>query len=273
MAQCITPFVVKDKKTKESIPVPCGKCPYCLKRRVSAWSFRLMQHDKAAKVAHFVTLTYSTEQVPITENGFMTLSKRDCQLFMKRLRKANPGEKISYYLAGEYGGKTMRPHYHIILFNADLPTINVAWQLGHIHYGTVAAASVGYTLKYICKPGKIPLHRNDDRQPEFALMSKGIGANYLTKSMVKWHHANVTERMYCTTSDNKKIAMPRYYKQKIYSDQQRKAISVYSQKQNEILILEEMAKYGDKYFREKLEQHKADFARAKYHATLGRDKI
>lgn len=127
--------------------------------------------------AQFITLTYDTKHVPITKNLFMSLRKRDVQLFMKRLRfmhgPLKDGQKpIKYYVAGEYGGRTLRPHYHIILFNADLKHIQSAWDLGQVHYGTVTDASVGYTLKYISKPGRIPLHRNDDRVPEFALMSK-----------------------------------------------------------------------------------------------------
>lgn len=174
--QCMTPFTVKDKKTKESIPVPCGKCPNCRARRVSGWSFRLMQEDKHSFDSSFITLTYDTRFVPITASGFMGLKKRDLQLFFKRLRKASPAEpKIKYYAVGEYGGRTMRPHYHIILFNASIHKIQEAWNLGQVHYGKVSGASVGYTLKYMNKKGKVPMHRNDDRQPEFALMSKNWG--------------------------------------------------------------------------------------------------
>lgn len=204
----MSPFYV-NTKLERSVPVPCGKCPDCLKRRASAWSFRLMQEEKQSLNAHFITLTYDTKHVPITRNGFMSLSKRDLQLFLKRLRKVSPrGIKIKYYAAGEYGGNTKRPHYHIILFNADLEKIQPSWQLGHVHYGTVSSASVGYTLKYISKPRKIPLHANDDRVPEFALMSKGLGENYMTPEMVKWHLDDASNRMYVNTVDGKKSQCP-----------------------------------------------------------------
>lgn len=224
LAECQTPFTVMDK-LRGSIPVPCGKCPNCLARRVSGWSFRLMQEDKIALSAHFITLTYDTKHVPITRNGFMSLSKRDLQLFFKRLRKVSPrGLKIKYYAAGEYGGNTRRPHYHIILFNAKLEKIQPAWDLGNVHYGVVSAASVGYTLKYISKPAKIPLHSNDDRLREFALMSKGLGENYLTEQMVNWHHDDLDNRMYVNLEGGKKASMPRYYKEKVYTELERKRI-------------------------------------------------
>lgn len=182
-----------------------------------------MQEEKVSRSACFLTLTYDTATVPITDKGFMNLQKRDIQLFMKRLRKSNE-HKLKYYLCGEYGGKTFRPHYHALLFNAELPTIQPAWPLGSIHYGSVTGASVGYTLKYMAKPSRIPLHKNDDRQKEFSLMSKGLGSNYLTPAMKKYHLSDLLNRMYCNLEDGKKISMPRYYKNKIYEEQQRQAI-------------------------------------------------
>lgn len=170
--QCKTPFMVQHEG--RNLPVPCGKCPFCRARRISGWSFRLLQEERHSLSSLFITLTYDTKHVPITERGFMSLAKRDVQLFFKRLRKANVG-KLKYYVAGEYGGKTNRPHYHIILFGAEVSTIQEAWGLGSVHYGTVSGASVGYTLKYMSKKGKIPLHSNDDRVPEFSLMSKSWG--------------------------------------------------------------------------------------------------
>lgn len=183
MPKCLQPFLVDG-----SIPVPCGKCPPCLKRRASAWSFRLMQEDKICNSSQFITLTYDTDHVPLTEKGYMDLCKRDLQLYFKRLRKLQSNslrdgvysKPIKYYAVGEYGGRTFRPHYHIILFNCSIELIQEAWKLdgkylGTVHYGTVSGASVGYCLKYMTKPGRIPLHQNDDRQPEFSLMSKGLG--------------------------------------------------------------------------------------------------
>lgn len=223
--RCISPFGVKDKIKNQTVNVPCGKCPPCKSRRASNWSFRLMQEEKIADKALFVTITYDTKNVPITPKGFMSLDKRDFQLFMKRLRKAAKMEGIKYYAVGEYGGKTMRPHYHIILFNCDEKHVEAAWQKGTTHYGTVTGASIGYTLKYISKDGKIPLHQNDDRVPEFSLMSKGLGKNYLTPKMIKWHLSNLTGNSYVALEDGKKASLPRYYKQKIYADTQQKAIA------------------------------------------------
>lgn len=268
MGECIFPFQVKNKMTGETQGAPCGKCPNCTKRRTSAWSLRLMQEAKVSQSAHFITLTYDTKHAPITNSGFMSLDKRDVQLFFKRLRKSpgNSGSKIRYYLAGEYGGKTMRPHYHIILYNADITTISPAWEKGHIHYGTVEGASIGYTLKYISKGKTVPRHAKDDRQPEFALMSKGLGKNYLTDAMIAWHKKDLQNRMYCTIEDGKKISMPRYYKQKIYHEEQRKAIGVVA-RLKQLKAHNEALAANSNYYHDKAQSDQAAIRRQKIEAN------
>lgn len=260
--------------TKETIAVPCGKCPNCMKRKVSAWSFRLMQEEAISSSAHFVTLTYNTKYVPITKKGYMQVSKRDLQLFFKRLRKRSKN-KIKYYAVAEYGGRTMRPHYHVILFNADPIDVIHSWvyedakgvrhTIGETHFGTVTGASIGYTLKYISKKGKIPLHQNDDRHPEFSLMSKKLGACYITAKSKKYHHADLQNRMYVKTADGKKVSMPRYYKDKIYGEQQRKAIGYFQRQQQ---IRKELICENDpNYIHNKVEADKAAFRKMQADAT------
>lgn len=240
MAECFTPFIVMDKERQ--IPVPCGKCPNCVARRISAWSFRLMQEAKHSESAYFITLTYAPEHCPISRNGFMELRKPHVQQFFKTLRthqwRNGNCEKIKYYIAGEYGDTFKRPHYHAVIFNLDLEIMigkkhynqvkrgfipldgkynfHVSqWDKGHITIGQVCEASVGYTLIYMNKPWR-PMHANDDRQPQFSLMSKRLGEKYLSPAMIKWYKDDLDNRLYCNIEDGKKIAMPRYYKQKLF---------------------------------------------------------
>ena len=70
---CLTPISLKQERKNVSFPVPCGKCPDCVKKRTSQWSFRLRKQAEVSTSAYFITLTYDTEHVPITPNGFMTL--------------------------------------------------------------------------------------------------------------------------------------------------------------------------------------------------------
>lgn len=201
--------------------------------------------------SYFLTLTYDTKSVPIA-GGYMSLRKRDVQLFFKRLRRDHEragkyflDEPIKYFAVGEYGGTSMRPHYHCIVFNACLdlfvdghgckelmyfgcdgqrPVSCPQWSAGHITVGKVTAASIGYTLKYMLKRGKVPQHKNDFREPEFRLMSKRLGANYMSKSMIQWHKDDLDNRMYVPIEDGKKISMPRYFKDKIYTKEERERL-------------------------------------------------
>lgn len=268
--------MVKNKLTNDTIPVPCGKCPPCLKRRASGWSFRIMQHYKTASSAHMVTLTYDNAHIPITKNGFRTLQYTDVQLFFKRLRKVNP-EKLKYYVAGEYGTQTRRPHYHIVLFNAILSTIQPAWMLGSVHYCPLNEATVGYTLKYMCKPPqfRIPQHRNDDRLPERSLISKGLGGNYLSPQMITWHKADLDNRMYCNIEDGKKIAMPRYYKDKIYTEWERKRVAFFALQKKVAAQLKAIADctHPNGYNFAKAEADAASFRKFYKSALTGRNSI
>lgn len=206
MKKCHTPFILKATSTQDQIPLNCGKCPYCKKRRVSSWEFRLLKEEEISSSSHFITLTYDTRHVPITENKLLTLSKRDVQLFMKRLRKFQK-EKIKYYAVGEYGSTNNRPHYHIIMFNLnDVDYIQKAWtakercssnvsQIGTIHIGSVSGNSIAYTCKYIAKQGRIPMYKGDDRIPEFSLMSNGLGKNILP---LRWSDGIELTYLECT---------------------------------------------------------------------------
>lgn len=149
---------------------PCGKCPACLKRRSAGWSLRLREQEKHSASAFFVTLTYDNMNCP----KYYTLVKRDLQLFFKRLRRFHDryhgSLPIKYFAVGEYGTNGHRPHYHALIFGAHKDSFEAAWTLGEIHIGDVTGASIGYCLKYMMKPQRVPRGRR--RIPEFSLMSK-----------------------------------------------------------------------------------------------------
>jgi len=254
---CMNPFTLSEDNGGHQ--VPCGKCYNCKRRRASSWSVRLMKEYERSESGYFITLTYNTDYVPITEKGFMNLEKKHLQTFFKRLRQwhGKNHTSIKYYAVGEYGGKTFRPHYHIIIFNANIEFIERSWSecvnkklalhrpLGQIHYGSLTEASVGYTLKYISKAKRIPLHANDDRLPEFSLMSKGLGSNYLTEKTVVWHKNKPEERIYIPLKDGKKAPMPRYFKQKIYDESEKEKIAYHWKNKSDLLKAQEIAEHGD----------------------------
>lgn len=257
--KCRSPFTKRmgTESNYELILLPCGKCVPCLKARTSSWQIRLMEHEKKANTAYFVTYTYAPEFVHVTPNGFMTLSPvryqmnkkqqmvnigNDMTLYFKRLRKEHDKMKhiegwqpLKYYCVGEYGAKSKRPHYHAIVFNVSEYHIKQSWNYGTVHVLPVTARSVAYTLKYISKDSIIPVHERDDRVKEASQMSKGIGLDYLTDQMIAWHTADIPNRCYYPDED-RKLSLPKYYRKRIYTGLQWReyiaAIEPYLQEQN-----------------------------------------
>lgn len=253
---CRSPIIVENVAAFEKIPVPCGKCVECKIRRVDEWVFRLMQEDRNSSQSHFVTLTYDTLSVPITDHGFMSLLKSDFQNFMKRLRKNTGYEKIRYYAVGEYGELNSRPHMHAIIFNCDTAaSYQDAWSLtktawlerynkenqsfedyrdpypdlekddkiwfGHVDVQPVSRRGIAYVCKYLDKRKGIPSFPRDDRAKEFSLMSRGLGESYLTPETIAFHRAN-PDQLYVTHPGGYKVPMPKYYREKIWNEEERR---------------------------------------------------
>lgn len=224
---CDTPIWVLPKAAFEKVPVPCGRCPPCKIRRVNSWVFRLEQEMLRSSSAHFVTLTYDTHSVPISDNGFMTLRKKDFQDYMKRLRKLT-ANTIKYYAVGEYGTNNRRPHYHAIIFNVPDSSLHAqAWsvhanQFGSVHIGTVTSDSMAYCMKYIDKLGTARQHARDDREKEFSLMSKGLGDNYVNNPQVQSYYKADLSRLHLTKLDGYRIALPRHYRLKLFNEDERR---------------------------------------------------
>lgn len=148
-----------------SLQIPCGGCVGCRLDRAAEWQSRLVHESKMHLFNVFLTLTYSDENLP--ENG--TLVKDHFQKFMMRLRKSIYPTKVRYYMCGEYGSQTQRPHYHAILFGHDFAdkkyhkktpqgdklyisnTLDRLWGHGHCWIGSVTPESCGYVARYIMK--------------------------------------------------------------------------------------------------------------------------
>lgn len=225
--KCLFPYYVERRvyvrQEDRHVPVPCGQCPECLKRRSAQWTFRIMKELPNWEKHYFLTLTYDPQFCPMSKNGFMTLKKDDVQRFFKRLRKNTDG-KLRYYMVGEYGTTGDRPHYHILLM-ADSKVLETdivrAWidpktdlVLGHVHFGDIRPGSIQYTVGYMNKGRWRPLHDRDDRVPEYASMSKNLGLSWLTPRMSEFIISS-PERPY-VHFEGRKVALPTYYKRRIF---------------------------------------------------------
>lgn len=193
--------------------VPCGKCPACLSNNRQRWTIRLVAEFEYCVFGSFVTLTYDDLHLP--SNG---VNKRDCQLFLKRLRKLYGDRSFRYFLCSEYGDTTHRPHYHVLFFcyQGDYDAFNEAvfksWANGFVKFGFIEPASIAYCTKYCMKTTAVPPGQNST----FVLMSRnpGIGVahiqdykEYYSKSM------NIVR----VNLHGRTAPMPRYYRDKVKS--------------------------------------------------------
>jgi len=221
--KCFLTKWIRPKNSEKYFEVPCGKCAVCLSNKRNDWSFRLQQEWKHSKGGAFITLTYSEKFVPK-----FGVSKDHMQKFMKRLRKRSQ-ERIRYYLVGEYGPETGRPHYHLLIFNyeGDERFLHTVWPFGIVDIRPITTARIHYVTKYIIQKFD---HKDSTKRKPFALMSRGFGIGlwYLTDSMLLWHRDG--DRNYSMVS-GEKIRLSRYYAGKIWPEVKRREALGFCKKQ------------------------------------------
>lgn len=238
----------------------CGRCRLCRVSKRSIWTTRIELEAMNHKQNAFITLTYSDEKMPWTSAdglGAPTLSPVDTQLFLKRLNKsakAKFGWKQRFFLVGEYGDKTWRPHYHAALFGFPpcqrgdtarsltgrmlwencCPVCNMvgkAWnsgaQGGDIGLGALDPNRARYLGGYVTKKlTKKEDPRLDGRFPEFSRQSRGgakagstgIGAPLVAQmaaSFARYHDSKTTDVCgHLTGANGRKRPLGRYLRNK-----------------------------------------------------------
>lgn len=179
--RCLSPFFNRSEK----IPLPCGKCFFCRRRKANQWTGRLLMENFSHAKASFLTLTFDDDHLPNPPY----VSKRDLQLFFKRLRKSLSPRKFRYYACAEYGDTTGRPHYHAILFGIsqdEKDVVSDAWKMGYVRLDRVQVGSIAYVAGYVNK--KFIHSREFEitgevKEKEFSLMSRrpALGSNFLNR--------------------------------------------------------------------------------------------
>lgn len=263
----IVPFDIKEEYL-DSFPIPCGKCVGCREDKAKEWSNRLLMESTYCKdKCYFITLTYDDEHAhwidyisprtgqfyPKETKHQASLDKKDAQNFMKRLRKEFPDQKLRFYLAGEYGGKTFRPHMHLILFNLDVPSniffpagksetgdvyfvcdfLSRIWSSGFHQINSANEFTFKYVANYVTK--KIGVKSNKWYEDQglvapFNTMSRkpGIGAQYLID------HPEIMDNdriVIGTSRGSYEFVPPRYFKKsykELFPDRYEEHVAVVS---------------------------------------------
>lgn len=227
---CLNPIPINigTEHFKNYIRVPCGKCTECQENYSREWAFRCVQEASFYSESCFVTLTYADNPV--------MLIKKDFQDFLKRLRERIFPIKIRYFLSGEYGSHTLRPHGHIMIFGwkpHDLieygkdkrgnmlylsPFIADVWKghkdpvtglypnprAGFCSVGDITISSAKYCAKYMQKFQELP----ENFVKPFTLMSRkpGLGFNAICVTDLNTDSIII---------NGERIQVPRYYLKKL----------------------------------------------------------
>lgn len=145
---------------------PCGQCMVCRLRLQRTWVARILLEEAVHAQSCFATVTYDDEHVPADGS----VSIRDAQLWIKRLRKA-ASVPVRYVLVGEYGSESWRPHYHAALFGVGSPELVFeTWGKGHTLTKGIGPESAAYIVSYTLKR-RNNAERCEGRHPEFKLQS------------------------------------------------------------------------------------------------------
>jgi len=153
----------------------CGQCQNCRINRSREWIGRMLLESREHPASSFWTLTYDSRY-----EGPLVLQKRHVQLFIKTVR--NKLGKCRFYAVGEYGDKSWRPHYHVILFGIGMEMyykVASYWPFGFVHVGEVNPKTIQYICGYVVKKmTNSKDKRLQGRGPEFCLMSRkgGLGS-------------------------------------------------------------------------------------------------
>lgn len=240
--------------------IPCGQCIGCRIRQREDWTTRieLEARDYPKEEVWFITLTYDDDHVPgmIVKTGeimrkvqytwkpgekrpssVQILLYEDIQKFLKRLRKAYRG-KLRYFVAGEYGEQTARPHYHMILYGwrpTDLENLykihhngyytskwlSNLWGMGQIQIAQAVPETYRYVAGYVTKKmyeidgKKANAYYELGQTKPFACMSlkPGLGDHYYQE-----HKAEIWRQGYIQCTNGKQAQIPRYYEKQMEAE-------------------------------------------------------
>lgn len=225
----------KDERLRY-VPKSCGVCIECRREKKRNWCIRLNEELKNNDTkALFVTLTFNDESLEyirekllIKEDPSYNELNQMCYYavrhFMELIRKYNGGKYPKYWLITELGDDFERIHMHGLIWG-KLSLVE-KWKYGYFYVGQyVNEKTIGYITKYMLK---MP-----EKHPNFigkVMASKGIGKGY-------WRSYNARRNRYKErdTNENYKmpdgteIPLPQYYRNYIYSDEEKEKLWIEKQ--------------------------------------------
>ena len=234
----------------------------CRKQKQREWVIRLSEEVRNEKGYIFVTLTINDEcykllQKNESENG-NDVCTRSIRMFLERIRKET-GKSVKHWFITELGGDNGRIHMHgLMKCNADI--VKRLWGYGYVFIGSfVNEKTVMYITKYMLKQNK-----QDRNFIGKVLCSKGIGSGYFRRGDAKNNAFNPngkTSEVY-RLRNGARIALPEYFRRKLYSDEERDKLWIEKQEKGYRYIM------GEKVF---VDDENTYNNLLEYYQQMGRD--
>lgn len=226
------------------VPIGCKVCIECKKQLARDWLIRLLEEVRHDDQATFVTLTFNDKsyknllykvnkdvrkankklKTKIKIEGYDQdnyIAAKAVRLFLERWRSKTE-KSIKHWLITELGHTgTERIHLHGLIWSKDHQMISNTWKYGFVYCGySCNEYVVRYMVKYV--------HKTDQDHKYYIpklFNSAGIGAGYMKRTDYKrnlYHHLG-TDETYQTRTGNR-IALPIYYRNKIYTEDEREML-------------------------------------------------
>ncbi len=224
------PPVMKDERTMY-VPVGCGKCMECMKQKANSWRTRLNEEARHTNNGRFITFTIRNNEfnklhkevdMPFGYESMNKVATLAVRRFLERWRKKYK-KSVRHWITTEIGHRgTERLHLHGILYtDVDRKTISEIWGYGFCNIRNVCSEkSISYIVKYMNKVD--PMHK--DYRP-VVLCSKGIGSGYLERKDSKDNqYKGEDTKEYYRTRSGRKAALPIYYRNKLYNEDEREQL-------------------------------------------------
>ncbi len=260
---CLYPKLIDNKKYKPNnkngfcppapptdpralyVPVGCGRCIECRKQKANNWKIRLNEEIRHNSKATFVTLTFNEESLLNIKKKLNKVNDHSYELdneiasyavrhFTELWRKHHK-KTVRHWLITELGHNgTERIHLHGIIWTEKPEEIKKIWKYGFIFLGTfVNEQTINYIAKYVTKTDK--MHKEYQSK---IFTSKGLGAKYLERqdSLKNEFKNTETDELYKTRKGTK-LALPTYYRNKLWTEDERERLWLNRLDKNERYVL------------------------------------
>lgn len=261
------PHYLANEKNNGIIPKPedqrhlyintnCGWCEECRKEIANEWRIRLQEEWHDNRRVQFVTLSYSPEAIEKLSKDIVRkhykglgegeidvniLAAYSIRMWGERWRKKYK-KAPRKWLITELGHKgSERLHLHGMLWNEEgvsdedtIKAIDETWQYGNTFCGDyVSERTFNYITKYITK---IDGFHKGYKQKIFT--SKKMGAGYLERKGRRLHEFRFEKTItWYTNHQNLKFKLPKYYKNKLWTENERKWLWTYALNQKKQRIM------------------------------------